>query len=275
MKAAHANIYEYADFRKYLEEYQAKRQAVDKGFSRAGICKLLGLPNTRSYFTSILKGKPVSKTFVDRFIQVLELDKEEAQYFRVLVQFNQAEHEGEREMLFDQLIALNRTPKKFIDEKAYAYYKDWIHSAVRAMLDVVDIQDDPAALARRLVPQASAKKVKESLALLSGLGLIAKNERGMWKATDKSITAGAYVQHELVKQYQLQSFELGKRAVLAPSGGPQNMSTLTLSLSARMRDKLFQKVQKFKSEVRSMVHKDADPAACLYQLNIQLFPQSD
>jgi uncharacterized protein (TIGR02147 family) len=275
MKGAYANIYEYADFRKFLEEYQLKRQAVDKGFSRIGICKLLGLPNTRSYFTSVIKGKMVSRTFVDRFIQVLELGKDEAQYFRVLVQFNQAESEGERELLFDQLIALNRTPKKFIDEKAYAFYKDWVHSAVRAMLDVIDIKDNPDILARRLVPAVPVKKIKESLALLADLGLIAKNDRGFWKATDKSITAGAYVQHELVKQYQLQSFELGKRAVYSPSGKPQNMSTLTLSMSAKMRDKLFQKLQKFKSEVRSMVHKDGDPATCLYQLNIQLFPQSD
>jgi uncharacterized protein (TIGR02147 family) len=275
MKGAYANIYEYADFRKYLEEYQLRRQAADKGFSRIGICRLLGLPNTRSYFTSVLKGKPVSRTFVDRFIQVLELDKEEAQYFRVLVQFNQAESEGERELLFDQLIALNRTPKKFIDEKSYAYYKDWVHSAVRAMLDVVDVKDNPDVLARRLVPAVSVKKARESLALLADLGLIARNESGCWKATDRSITAGAYVRHELVKQYQLQSFELGKRAVYASSGRPQNMSTLTLSMSARMRDKLFLKLQKFKAEVRSMVHKDGDPAVCLYQLNVQLFPQSD
>jgi uncharacterized protein (TIGR02147 family) len=275
MKAAYANVYEYADFRKYLEEYQLRRQAAEKGFSRIGVCKLLGLPNTRSYFTSVLKGKPVSRTFVDRFIQVLELDKEEAQYFRVLVQFNQAESEGERELLFDQLIAMNRTPKKFVDVKAYAYYKDWIHSAVRAMLDVVDVKDNPAVLARRLVPAVPVRKARESLALLAGLGLIAKNDRGCWKATDRSITAGAYVQHELVKQYQLQSFELGKRAVYAPSGRPRNMSTLTLSLSEKMRDKVFQRLQKFKSEVRSMVHKDGDPATCLYQLNIQLFPQSD
>src|SRR4051794_34504975 len=125
MKGTHANIYEYADFRKYLEEYQAKRQAEDKTFSRIGICKLLGLPNTRSYFTDVLKGKQVSKNFVDRFIQVLDLGKEEAQYFRVLVQFNQAENENERELLFDQLISLNRTPKRFIDSKAYAFYKEW------------------------------------------------------------------------------------------------------------------------------------------------------
>jgi uncharacterized protein (TIGR02147 family) len=275
MKPAFENIYEHADFRRFLEAYQKNRFAVDPGFSRIGICKMLGLPNTRSYFTDVLKGKAVSKNFVERFIQVLELDKEETQYFRVLVQFNQAENESERELLFDQLISLNRTPKKFIDPKSYAFYKEWIHSSVRAMLDLLDVGEDLSPLAKRMVPSVPIRKIKESIRLLSGLGLVAKNPQGHWKATDKSITAGPYVQNELIKQYQLQCFELGKNAVLAASGKPQNMSTITISMSEKMRDKLFQKLQKFKSEVRSMVHKDGDPAACLYQMNIQLFPQSD
>lgn len=275
MKTNYANIFEYADFRKYLEDYQVNRYVVDKSFSRVGICKLLGLPNTRSYFTNVLQGKTVSKNFVDRFIQVLDLAKEEAQYFRVLVQFNQADNENEREHLFDQLIALNRTPKKFIEEKAYSYYNDWVPSAVRAMLDIIDVKDDPAILSKKLVPSVPIKKLRESLKLLSELDLIAKDKNGYWKATDKSITAGAYVKNELIKQYQLQCFELGKSAVISPTGKPQNMSTLTITMSDKMREKVFQKLQKFKSEVRSMVHKDAEPAAFLYQLNIQLFPQSD
>src|SRR5947208_3140515 len=131
MNAKYANIFEHADFRKFLLEYQTNRHAVDKRFSRLGICKMLGLPNTRSFFTDVLNGRQVSKNYAERFVKVLELDKDEAQYFRVLVQFNQAENENERELLFDQLISLNRTPKKFIDADAYAYFKEWHHGAVR------------------------------------------------------------------------------------------------------------------------------------------------
>jgi uncharacterized protein (TIGR02147 family) len=79
------------------------------------------LPNTRSYFTDVLKGKKVAPTFTERFINVMELNKEEAQFFRALVKFNQAENLSEREIYFEQLISLNRTPKKVIDKKAYSY----------------------------------------------------------------------------------------------------------------------------------------------------------
>jgi hypothetical protein len=105
------NIFEFSDFRKFLAEYQRIRQAEDKTYTRSRVCRELGLPNSRSYFNDVVKGlKPLTKNAVERFILALRMDPDEARYFRVLVDFNQSVQPAEREMLFDQLVALNRTP---------------------------------------------------------------------------------------------------------------------------------------------------------------------
>jgi uncharacterized protein (TIGR02147 family) len=49
---------------------------------------------------------------------------------------------------------------------------------------------------------------------------------------------------------------------------------MTLSLSGAMLEKLEKKVENFRAEVRSMVHKDENPAEQVYQVNVQYFPQS-
>ena len=85
-----SDIYAYLDFREFLRDYQQKRQAADRKFTKAHVCRLLGLPNTRSYFVNVLKDKEVTREFVERFIFAFRLGDEEAQYFRVLVQFNQS-----------------------------------------------------------------------------------------------------------------------------------------------------------------------------------------
>ena len=54
------DIFQFTNFRKYLDEYQAARVQTDPDFTRAGACALLGLPKTRSYYNDIVKGK---KTF--------------------------------------------------------------------------------------------------------------------------------------------------------------------------------------------------------------------
>lgn len=269
-----SNIYEYLDFREFLRDYQQKRQAVDRRFTKAYVCRLLGLPNTRSYFVNVLKDKEVTPEFVDRFVVALGLDDDETQYFRVLVQFNQSRKDKEREFLFDQLISLNKSPKSLIPPTAYRFYREWYHSAIRALLDVVDVADDFSVLARRLQPAVTPGRIAESMELLKELDFIRLSADGFWKPTDKCITAGAYVQDQLVKQYQLQCFELGKSSLLVPGGGKKNFSTVTLSMSKETRDKIETKIRMLKSQIAALVNGDERRADCVYQLNIQFFPQS-
>lgn len=269
------SIYEYIDFREYLREYQQRRQASERKFTKAYLCRLLGLPNTRSYFVNVLKDKEVSPEFAERFVRALSLDEDEAQYFRTLVQFNQSRNARSRELLFDQLIVLNKSPRALIPPTAYRFYREWHHSAIRALLDVVDVGDDPAVLAGRLRPPVEEARIRESLALLRDLDFIRKDADGFWKPTDKCITAGAYIQDQLVKQYQLQCFELGKSALLDQGGAKRNFSTVTLSMTRETRDAVEKRIRMLKSQVAALVNGDKGKAECVYQLNIQFFPQAE
>jgi uncharacterized protein (TIGR02147 family) len=272
-----SNLYEFADFRKFLEDYQVKRQAVDKSFTRSRFCAELGLPNTRSYFNDILSGrKPLTRNYVERFVRATRMDEEEGQYFRVLVDFNQCVYDKERELLFEQLVALNRTPKKFVDTAQYEFYKRWYHTAVFSLLDIHDFKGNHAELAKRVYPPITPGQAQESVSLLKKLGLIGKTPQGAWKATDKTLDAGRYVRDELIKQYQLQCLELAKKILLLENEpkGARNFSTVTLSISGDAYRLIEKKLQKFKAEVRAIAHREDVPADRVYQLNIQYFPQS-
>jgi uncharacterized protein (TIGR02147 family) len=197
------SVFEYNDFRRFLDDYQKARQAAEPAFTRSYVCKRLGIAKSRSYFGDVVTGKFVSSTYVGRFIKVLGLDRDEAQFFRVLVNFNQAVHDpDEREMYFGQLISLNRTPTRVMDRDAYEYYRTWYHGAIRALLEIEDFDGtDCRALARKVFPPVKAKQVRESVRLLERLGLIARNGTGHYRPTDKSIATGPYVHDEIIKQY--------------------------------------------------------------------------
>jgi len=126
IKPKQINIFDYNDFRKYLADYQEARQTSEKSFSKSECSRLLGLPNTRSFFNDVIAGKKVSLLFIERFVKVLKLSKDEAQFFRVLVLFNQADQADQRELYFDQLVSLNRTPKRILDKAIFSYYKTGI-----------------------------------------------------------------------------------------------------------------------------------------------------
>jgi len=269
------NLFDYADFRKFLADYQKIRHEQEGSFSKSEFCRQLGLPNTRSFLGDVISnGKSISKNYVERFIRVMKLDKEESLFFRVLVQFNQSQQEDERDLLFDQLVSLNRTPKRFVDKKAFAYYRKWYHSAIFSLLDVFEISDDYKFLSKKVFPPVTTKQARDSIKLMKDLGIIKKNELGMWKATDRAITTGPYVKNELIKQYQLQCLDLAKQVMLSPIKKPHNISTMTVSISDKGYKLIEKKLQKFKSELRSIVHKESEPSQNVYQINIQYFPQS-
>lgn len=269
------NIYEYNNFRKYLKDYQKVKKATDKRFTKSNVCKLLGLPNTRSYFNDILRGKRISSIFVDRFISLLELKTDEAQFFRILVKFNQAENTNERELYFEQLISLNKTPNKVLSKELFKYYSNWYNSAIRAILNYYKFSGDYKKLAKMVFPPISVTQAKESVSLMERLKLIEKDNKGYYHLTNNSISAPEYIRNDLIKQYQIKCLDLAKNSIIKNDSQPQTIATNTISISKAGYKRLEKKIHKFRSEVRSLVHKDENCAERVYQINIQLFPNSN
>jgi uncharacterized protein (TIGR02147 family) len=267
-KSTGPSVYAYNDFRKFLADYQVARMEQESGFSKSEFSRMLQLPNTRSYFTDIMKGKRVSETFVERFITVIGFNRDEAHYFRTLVRFNQAENLEEREFYFEQLIDLNRTPSRTLDKKMLRYYGKWYNGVIRALLEIDDFTDDYDALAKRLRPPITKNQTKKAVELLLELGLAARDSRGIIRTTDKAIQAPENVREELIRHYQLQCFSLAQKKLVGEPEGISYSFTNTISLSGRGHQRLIRLLEKFQSQVRSLVHKDDEKADRVVQLNV-------
>ena len=269
------DVFTYSDFRAYLSDYMRIRAGKDPSFTQAYICRKLGLPNSRSFFSDIIAGKKLlSKSKMELLIPIFGLDVDEAQYFRFLVLYNQTVVKDEKEFYLDQLIALNRTPWMLVDRNAYEFYREWYTSAIRAYLDIADITDEFEKIAKALYPPVTVPQVKASMELLKRLGFIRQDKRGYWKPGDKILFSKSDANDALVKRYQAKCIELGLPALYDTELQPKTFVTRTLSVSTDIYGKIEKKLQKFLSEVRSLVHKDERPADQLCQLNVQLFPQA-
>ena len=265
-------VYGYNNFRKYLADWFVWTKSRDRKLTKSAVSRRLGLPNTRSFFNDVLAGKLVTELFLDRFVEVLALPPEEARFFRTLARFNQAASPEEREIAFDQLVALNRTPQRVLDPREYRYYRHWWNGALRALLAVENFGDDWTALARRLVPRTTAKQAREAVELMESLGLVAKGADGFWKPREGTLSTGEGSRDELVLQLQMQQLDLARRAVLAKFDQPKEIATNTLHLSDGALDKIRQRLARFRSEVRAIAHKDDQPPTRVYNLCLALYP---
>ncbi len=268
------SIYVYNDFRRYLSDYQKSKPRLDKTFNKSTVSRLLGLPNTRSFFTDVLRGRHVSSSFIERFISIFGMNKDESRYFRVLVKFDQAKTSDERELYFDQLISLNRAPKRVLDKRVFDYYKNWYNGTIRALLHIIEFKEDYASLAKSGFSPITAKQTAKSIKLLRSLDLIAPDAYGRLHPTDKSITTPDYIKNEIIKQYQIHSLELAKWCILKNTALPQAIATNVISVSDKGYKRIEKKIQRFRSEIRALVHKGEEPAQRVYHFDILIFPNS-
>ena len=265
------DIFQFTNFRKYLDEYQAARVLTDPDFTRAGACVLLGLPKTRSYYNDIVKGKKLSSRMIPKFVEVLGLNKKEARYFETLVNLDQAKTAMERNAFFEELLKQHPDSHRILNEDAYEYYNHWYNSVLFTALEVVDVSDDLEPVQKLIFPKVSVGTLKRSLELLERLGFVRKNENGFWKSCRESVSSGAYNNSDLVRQYQLQCFELSKQALLANNENPSDMGTFTFSVSDDAFKAIAKEIQGLKARVRKIIAQDRKKATGVHQLNIHLF----
>ncbi|MBQ3715780.1 MAG: TIGR02147 family protein [Fibrobacter sp.] len=265
------DIFQFTSFRKYLDEYQAARVQTDPDFTRAGACVLLGLPKTRSYYNDIIKGKKLSTRMIPKFVEVLGLNKKEAKYFETMVNMDQAKTATERNAFFEELLKQHPDSHRILNEDAYEYYNHWYNSVLFTALEVVDVSDDLEPIQKLIFPKVSVGTLKRSLELLERLGFVRKNENGFWKSCRDAVSSGDYNNSDLVRQYQLQSFELSKQALLASDGRSSDMATFTFSVSDDAFKAIAKEIQGLKARVRKIIMLDKKKATGVHQLNVHLF----
>ena len=265
------NIFDFTRFRKYLAEYQERRQASEPTFSRTEFCNLLGLPNTRSYFNDVVQGKRVTDNMRERFINVIGLKGNEAKYFEAMIDFDQGKTAEVREQAFDAMMRLNKTPQAIVDPDSYEFFGNWYNSIVYAILEVMDVADDVSELASKIFPPVSEKKLLASLELMKKMNLVRKDERGFWKPTKDSLATVQQSKSRMILQFQKQCLELSKQALESAGKESRDMTTFTFAVSKKAQKQVESAAEKFKAQVRRIVAVDTEKPEVVEHVNLHVF----
>ncbi len=268
------NIFDYIDFRKYLADWREAEKEMCPGLTHEFLSAKLGQKN-RTYFSDLEKGRrSIGQGMLERLIQLLDLSDNEAKYFRALVGYGQPTTCEEREFWFEQLIQLNNTPKRFVDRKTHSFYRKWYYTTIRAYLETCDFKNEYEKASRMLFGRVTPKEVREAIANLKSLGLIAVNDRGFLKPTDKVLVTGDLVRNELIRQYHLTNLNILRTIVEKDEPGTHDSSQLTISVSREGIERIVKRIKQLRSEIISIAHKDVNRAERVYKIALHAYPES-
>lgn len=269
------NIYEYLDYREYIKDAFSFLRAKNPELSMRAFARQCN--STSPNFLQLLLSRKLnlSVSTLHGLAKALGLKRNEEEYLDSLVSFDRAKTFEARDRWYQRVLQL-RTGRcdQVVEKLQYAYYSNWHHSAIRALLGYHKFnpsRDSYQALAGLLDPPISARSAKKSVRLLEELGLITLNLDNVYEQTSPVVTTGPLQRTVQVAKFQVETIQLAMEALNKP--GPENreISTLTLNISEdayhRIREKIILSRKEIIEIARSSQKDDR-----VYQLNFQFFP---
>ncbi len=272
------DIFDYSDFRLYLKDLFEFKNSENPKFTKSHICRALGQENSRSLFHGILNGRFLSASKLALMVEAFEMGKAETKYFRVMVNFNQAfDDPEERDLCFEQLLTLKKAEGREVDSSKYEYYSKWYHSAIRSLLNIINVSDNLTEIKRALIPSLSTEEIRDSLTLLKKLELIHTTEEGFLKPSEQMIRTPEYCRDATIVTYQNEVLgQAQKLTEVKETDSTLRKKTLTkmLTFSLSAQERVEEAISRFNNEINAIVSEDKEEADRLYQMIVTLFPYS-
>ena len=128
------DIFNYTDYRAFLADFY-KEAKKTKSISLRAFSKKAGFTSP-NYLKMVMDGdRNLTEESITRFVSALELNKQEEEFFRNLVLFNQAKSHAKKNLYYQNLLRCRKFSQfKPIEKDQYVFYSAWYHPVVRELV---------------------------------------------------------------------------------------------------------------------------------------------
>jgi len=272
------SLFEYVNFRCYLADYYDFQKSNNPTFSYRNFSTKIGFKSKDFIYRVIHKEKLISDKSISMISKAIGHNETESDYFENLVKFNQTETPREKNRYYQRLDQLKekilpKSKSRLLEKNQYAFFSEWYHPVIRAILEIIPFKKDFAWLAKQVHPAITAKDAKRSVKILENLGLIKKNLEGVFELTDKSVSTPTEVSSVALVQYYQKATHFASEAIGTLPKSQRNVSGLTLGISSKNYEKVVGKINQFRNEIARLATSD-DEANQVFQLNLYFYPNS-
>ncbi|MCQ2093166.1 MAG: TIGR02147 family protein [Fibrobacter sp.] len=173
MSAALEHLYDYDDFRKFLQDYFEEQKKMRAVFSHRFFAAKAGFSSS-SYCLNVIRGRfNLTPKSIEKLAKAMEFEPLQKSYFEALVQYNQAQQVNERENAWGQIVQIRKQIEfTHLGVKEQLYFSKWYYPIIRELAVSTDWNGDYMVLARSLEPQITTEEAREAIKNLVEWGLI-------------------------------------------------------------------------------------------------------
>lgn len=264
-------VTDHTDPREYLQGLFLSLKSVDPEYSYQKFSEDLGLGSANAH--GVIKGRrPLTQKAALKIASILGLAGVQKRYFLAMVEEMRAKTRGERDQAFAARMELrSKALPTELDRKQLAFFEHWYHAAILEILRLPDSFDDIDWISKRICPEISKQKVKESLDLLLVLGYLAKNqETGRLQPTDVTISSGNEVSGLAIQSFHRQMLGLSLDALDYLPREDRDISAITVTVSQALATQMKDEIIALRKRFLQLSASESTPDDVV-QINIQLF----
>ncbi len=265
------DLFAYYDYRQYLSDWLKEMKAIKPKFSHRYLLAKMGVSSSGFLSNIITKKRNLPLSHVSKLAEALQLDKKSTFYFENLVAFNQSKTLADKNRFFRNLLSIKPLRIKKIEESQYELFSKWHYVAIRELLFFFPFRNDYEALAKKMLPSIKTQDAKEAIEVLTQLGLIEKDGKGIYRQKENLIGTGDEVKSLQVANFQVATMELAKTAIDRIPHPDRDISVLTVTLSDTSFLAAVEEIRLLRKRILKMALDEIKPDR-IFQCNLQLFP---
>ena len=183
------HLFDYDDFRKFLQDYFEEQKKMRAVFSHRFFAAKAGFSSS-SYCLNVIRGRfNLTPKSIEKISKAMNFEPLQKAYFEALVQYNQAQQVNERENAWEQIVQIRKQIEfTHVTSREQAYFSKWYYPVVREMAVNGDWHGDYMVLARMLTPQISTEEAREAVKNLVEWNLL-KKVGDRYEATSQMLDA--------------------------------------------------------------------------------------
>jgi uncharacterized protein (TIGR02147 family) len=264
-------IFEYTDYRLYLRDFYEYTKERKPYFSFRFISARLGI--NPGFIFRLMSGKThIGPQKIGTVADLLELQGKQREYFIELVHLGKAKRDEEIQESIKKLRSIRGIHFTTIVDDQMEFFSKWHHMAMRSLLSIYPFDGkNYRRLGAMLIPPLSADEARESVNLLSKLGLVYVDTDGIYKVIDAFVSTKEKWTSTVIHAYQKTSIELSLKALDDLPKNVRDISTVTFTCPKSLLETLRERLQEIRQELLTL-SKDCSNEDCVMQLNLQLFP---
>ena len=266
------HLFDYDDFRKFLQDYFEEQKKMRSVFSHRFFAAKAGFSSS-SYCLNVIRGRfNLTPKSIEKISKAMEFEPLQRTYFEALVQYNQAQQVDERENAWNQIVQIRKQIEfTHVTTREQAYFSRWYYPVVREMAVNADWHDDYMVLARMLTPQITTEEAREAVKNLLEWNLL-KKVGDRYEATSQMLDA-AEIPPIALRQIRREYIQ---HAIGAVESMPKNERFATFTTLAMSESSYNYAVEVLEEARKKIIAKAAnDPnVERVYEMMLVGFPMS-